>query len=399
MADAQKWIMDALVGVGGYETLRPDRTPWHELVGYDHGDLDAVFRQIRCVDMLPKAFADIARQVEAEAERAEAAGHVRTAWRFYLRAALLYGRGQYQIYRDSPFKARLHEKMTRCYQQVIHYNPTPVERIEIPFAGSALVGVLHLPAGPEPAPIVLLIPGMDAIKEERHVPCQWFVERGIAVLVLDGPGQGESLLRGIKVTVDNYEQAASAVIDDLARRGRVRIDRLAVFGTSMGSYWGTRILAHDPRVTACAVAMGCYGPMDVIFKAARPSFRQNYMYMSGITDDAAFDRMIEQMDLGTLASRLTRPYLMVHGEYDELHPLDHALAHYTRVPGPKALWVFEEEFHPMGRRAADFMPLMIDWLEERLDGKAVDCADERTCFRSRSRGGGRVPLGDALAIG
>ncbi len=390
MSSSQSWVMDVLFALGGYEALRPDRRPWHELVGYDHSDLEAVFDQARAVDMLPKAFARVAQQIEAEAARAEAAGHLRTAWRFFLRAALLYGRGQYHLYHDSPTKDRLHQQMVRCYEKVIAYNLNPAERVEIPFEGRSLAGVLQYPGGGSGSfPLVLLIPGMDAIKEERHLVAQWFVERGTAVLVLDGPGQGESLLRGIKVTVDNYERAGAAAIDYLTSRGPFDRDRVAVMGTSMGSYWATRITACDSRVKACAVAMGCYGPMDVIFKAARPSFRRNYMYMSGISDEAAFDAMIRQMHLADLEARVRVPYLMVHGEYDELNPLEHALVHYKGLPGPKAVWVFEDEFHPMGRRAADFMPLMLDWIEDRLNGRALQVDDERIYFPSRARGGGR----------
>ena len=66
------------------------------------------------------------------------------------------------------------------------------------------------------------------------------------LMVMDGPGQGISNLRKIRVTPDNYERAGSAVIDYLLTRPEVDPERFAIAGVSMGSSGG----CASPPMTA-----------------------------------------------------------------------------------------------------------------------------------------------------
>ena len=97
---------------------------------------------------------------------------------------------------------------------------------------------LHLPlvASP-PYPVVIMLPGMDTFKEKLV----WgygdkMLERGFAALAIDGPGQSEALVNGLKVTADNFADAGRACLDvDRLPQGS-RQQRIGVFGRSFGSY-------------------------------------------------------------------------------------------------------------------------------------------------------------------
>jgi len=54
---------------------------------------------------------------------------------------------------------------------------------------------------------------MDSVKEDMPLYGDALLERGIATLRLDGPGQGESNLRKIRVTENNYEVAGKNAVD------------------------------------------------------------------------------------------------------------------------------------------------------------------------------------------
>ena len=158
------------------------------------------------------------------------------------------------------------------------------------------------------------------------------------------------------------------------------------------SYWGTRIAAHDKRLKACATALGCYGNMEVIFNQAQPNFKTNFMYMAGYTDEAAFDAEIARhMHLRDVAPRVTCPYLMAHGEFDELTPVEDALATFRLVRAPKEIWVYDWEFHPLGGVAAELIASVADWLGEMLKGNHWGSMDHRY-FIGRD---GKVQVGSA----
>ena len=316
-----------------------------------------------------------ARHVIAIAEAAEKAGHHETAGELYWAASEHYREAQHCIFEDdNPEKIYLHGMLLKCFDKVMQYADHPIERVEIPFEGNYIQGVLHMLPGRPKAPTVVFCPGMDMTKEAfidaRHHP---FVARGLNCLHLDGPGQGTSNIRKIRVTLDNYERAGSAAIDFLSKRPEVDADKIAVSGFSMGSYWGMRLAALDKRVKAVATAAACYGPKTAIFEQASPRFKQVFMYMAGIHDEAEFDDFASKMVLDDVAGNVTCPALQVTGEYDPLAPLDTVLPIYEKVPTPKELWVIENDFHNPRNRpnfgGIDFFGFLADWINDALAGK------------------------------
>ena len=56
-----------------------------------------------------------------------------------------------------------------------------------------MVGYLRRPAarGDDPAPLVVLVPGLESTKEQFSTYEPFFLRRGVATLSVEGPGQGE----------------------------------------------------------------------------------------------------------------------------------------------------------------------------------------------------------------
>ncbi len=246
--------------------------------------------------------------------------------------------------------------------------------MEIPWGGHRLAALFHLLPDRRRAPTILLVPGMDMTKETLPSPLDnLFVKRGVHVLALDGPGQGASNLRKIRVDADNYADAGRAAIDWLVGRPEVDAERLGLLGMSMGTYWAPLVASRDRRVRACASAHACYGDKTSMFEQASPRFKQMFMYMAGIHDEAEFDRMAARMTLVGRAREIACPMLMVTGEYDPLCSLAEAFRVYDELPGPKEIWVFENEFHRVtNSRAlggAAIHGFMVDWLKDAMDGR------------------------------
>jgi pimeloyl-ACP methyl ester carboxylesterase len=223
-----------------------------------------------------------------------------------------------------------------------------------------------------------------------------FAKRGLHLMTLDGPGQGTSNLRKIRVTDDNFERAASAALDVLAALPEVDAARIGLAGVSMGSHWSMRLAARDRRIRAVASAAACYASKRDIFERSSPRFKQTFMYMAGMDDEDAFDAMAERMVLTGHAGRITCPCLMVVGEYDPLSPLDESIAVFDEVAGPKELWVLEDDFHGTGRAGSGgpnfggmtVFPVLADWLADVLFGRREVAAERRAFIRS-TRGPGQ----------
>jgi dipeptidyl aminopeptidase/acylaminoacyl peptidase len=214
----------------------------------------------------------------------------------------------------------------------------------------------------------MYIPGMDGVKEDTPMNNDPLLERGIAVLAVDGPGQGETRERGIKCTAGNYGDAGKLACDYLVKRPEIDADRLGVMGSSMGSYWAPRVVAEEPRFKACAVSGVCLEPGQyAIFNMSSPTFKLNYMYMAGYDDEAAFDDFAKTLTLKGIAAKITCPYLIVAGEDDEHCDMKFVYEFMGEIRGPKVLIVYEGEKHSI--RNPRSRTLVINWLADRLAGK------------------------------
>jgi len=383
----QRYVLDYLIMQTGRSML------------FDHGERQypptvKLYRQI------PKELEREARQKESIAAAAEAAGHDETALELYYGAAQAYAHAQHVIHLDdNRTKLRLNQRLQACFDKVIEHAGYPIEKVEVEWEGASISCLMHLLPDRRRAPIVLFIPGMDMVKELYPNPlANIFHRRGLHVLTMDGPGQGASNLRKIRVTQDNYERAASAVISYLLGRPEIDGDRLGVMGVSMGSYWGSRTAAYDHRVKALATVAACYGSKKPIFELASPRFKDIFMYMAGIHDEAEFDRMAEQMTCLGSGSSITCPHLMVVGEFDQLNYIEDSVALFRELGGPREMWLMEDESHTMmsmkGLGGVDARAHMVDWLGDVLLDRSPAGLDRFVRIGKQSQSGPFGPASD-----
>ena len=132
----------------------------------------------------------------AVARQSLAQGHRRSAGEAYVRAAVSYHFSKFVWVLDPALNRRNTEAAVRALYNAHELLDPTAERIEAPLSdGGAVVANLRRPAGTAPAPLVVLIPGLDSTKEEFFHWEQVFLDRGMATLSLDGPGRGRPASR------------------------------------------------------------------------------------------------------------------------------------------------------------------------------------------------------------
>ncbi|MBI2935166.1 MAG: alpha/beta hydrolase [Chloroflexi bacterium] len=329
-------------------------------------------------DDIPAVFGAMAGKWEETGSQAEKQGHPTAASEYYFVAANLYIAAHWAIFEDdNSLKISLNDRKNACMDRVIAYPPHPMERVEVPFEGRSLAAILHLPLkGKAPYPAVLALPGMDSVKEEMPYYGDPLLERGIAVLRIDGPGQGESNLRKIRVTASNYQEAGKSAVSLLSDRSEINKNAIGLFGTSMGSYWGLRVASAEPRLKAAAVSATCLEPgMNSLLNMASPTFKMNYMYMTGYNDEAAFDEFAGKLSLKGLGGKIKCAVAIEAGEYDELSPLQYTVDLFREIKAKtKKLYIFRGDRHSIADPRRNNMAS--DWLVDRLAGKPAGRGEE-----------------------
>lgn len=385
----QQWILDRLIRSGGIDTLMPDFFLFMQspVMGFNVADAVQVAAMTRGMATMRRAYIRVGEHRDALATAALAAGHEATARRHSHLAALAFAMAQYMVQEDgSTEKRALQDHARTAYDRVCSLSGGLVARIEVPFQddpafdGDSFPGLLHLPDTTGKHPCVIFIPGTDMTKEDVPNPeDNVFAKRGLACLSIDGPGQGESLVRGLKVHVAtwNYERAISAAIDVLAVHPNIDASRIAVFGCSTGSYWAPRAAIwearHGDRIRAVAGLAAQWEPHFITeFERAQPNFKTNYMYMAGRDDEMEFDAEAPLHVLEGLLKEISAPVLVAQGEFDELCTPDVVEGLMTELRTPHTLRVYENEFHPLGRVALEAYEGVADWLVDQLNGRPVD---------------------------
>ncbi len=377
----QRWLLDATIRTIGIDWDQGRSRYLLRPCGFDaEPDFVRIRERVKKLADIDREFALAARRREALGDAALAEGRSVTAREHYFTAAILWGGADWPHFEHDAAVVEYSARKNACYERFAELAPHPVRRVEIPFGSGSLPGYLHLPARHDGGrvPCVVAIPGMDSFKE-ISVPIYGdkLLERGIARLCIDGPGQGEALARGITVTATNYVDAGRAVFDWLRRQPEVDPDRLALHGTSMGSFWATQVASAVEGLAGCVVAGVCHEPgMRTIFNAASPTFKLRYMYMAGYTDEAAFDELAESLTLEGCAPAIACPYLAIAGEDDELSPIEHTYRLFDALRAPKQLVVYQGEKHSLGSGpAAQFGPnrdnLVADWYLDRFAGRPL----------------------------
>jgi dipeptidyl aminopeptidase/acylaminoacyl peptidase len=375
---AQRWLVDAVVGTVGVDW---DQGRTHYLqapCGPDAAaDFQGIRTRVRRFDDISREFERAAVRRERLAKEAEAAGHAVSARDHRYIASILYGGAQWPIFENDRRNLDLDTRKTECYTAYAERADHRVERVEIPSGASSLPGWLHLPPGHRGGalPTVLAVDGMDGFKEMLvSLYGDKLLARGLAVLALDGPGQGECTTRDIHATADSWLDAGRAIFPWMRARPEIDGERIAVSGVSFGSFWATQLAATDERLAGCAVALACHEPgCHTIFETASPTFKLRFMYMTGHDDEAEFDAFARTLSLRGIAGRVACPYLCVAGERDELSPIEHTYALFDELRVRKELMVFQGERHGLSSTTATFLGPdwnghIADWLADRLAG-------------------------------
>lgn len=373
---SQRWIADRffrLMGRSCFFWDNPEESLGAGIArGSNYFDLKDTGARIKCLDEYPKENIRTASRLEALGKREEAAGHYETAADYYYRACHFYIAAAWGIFdSDNEELIWLTERVDSAFDKVMKYNGKyPMERVEIPFEGKSFPGILTLTPSRQKAPTVLLVPGMDLHKENlTNQMNNAYVLRGMNTLAIDGPGQGESLVRKIWVDEENYGRAGKAAIDYLVKRPEVDGEKIGVYGISMGTYWGPLIAIHDSRVKALAVAASCQYNKDHIFNETSYNFRLRFMWMAGNVSDGEFDRMAAKMTLKGRESQIKCPHLLFHGEFDHLTDTEEVYEYFNRLGSEiKELRIYENEYHGVSRFADEVATMSADWLRDRLKG-------------------------------
>jgi acetyl esterase/lipase len=305
---------------------------------------------------------------EEKAAAAEKADDAAQAKDSFLKSYGYYGIARHP-FPSTAGKHHGYKKTREMFLAASKYFDIPVERVDIPLQGKAVIGHLRLPKK-LPAPMIMHWGGIDNWKEERHSFGEAFVKEGWGCFIIDSPGTGECP----ELAGPDAHIMHTTALEYLLKRAEVDANKIAVVGASFGGYWSTKLAHLAPDKLRAAVNWG--GGIHYFFQPEwqeRSRHADSYLFdlieaRANLFGKKTFDELCQVMpalsllDQGWL-DKPCAPMLIVNGKEDKQVPLDDfylLLEH----GNPKAIRLF-----PGGHMGsiANIFKTVIDWLHQKLD--------------------------------
>lgn len=333
--------------------------------GIDANDFQRITNSVEHWDDWCQAWSECGAMHARMGEQAEAWEHYESAAQHYFQAAISYHFGKYLfVHRPQELRAA-HDHVVAYYQRALPYFDYPGEHVAIPYEGGVtMYGILRKPWHIPKPPVVILVPGLDSVKEELHIYGNDFLRRGMAVLAIDGPGQGEMEFE--LPLRPEYEAPVHHAINYLETRPDVNSRRVGLMGVSFGGQFAVRAAAFEPRLKAAIENCGPYN-QSLNFKN-RPSIsRATMVHRLKVANEEEAIRRLQQFNLEGVAEKVTCPLLVIQGRRDRLVPPEQGERIAAEAPTAE-LWLFEDGNHVCNNIPYKHRPQQADWMREKLSG-------------------------------
>ena len=328
-----------------------------------------------------------ARAVETRGRERITEGHAVSGAQYLRRASAYYHVGERFLQPKSREGLDAYTRGVQSFRDAAKYITRPrIEHVEIPYGPTSLPA-LYVHAEPAnksgKVPAVVFFDGLDVTKEIQYFKgVSDLVARGVACLIVDGPGNGESIrFRGLYLRPDT-EHYATPAWEYLAARPEIDAKRIGVMAISLGGYYAPRAAAFEQRY-ACCLAWGAQWDYQKIWRdrferlarADTPSLSVAAQHISWVLNASSQDdalKKLEPFKLEGIVQKITCPFLMLHGEGDEQIPLSEAKKCFDAVGSKhKIMKIFTREeggyHHCQIDNQSICSAYMWDWLEQVLE--------------------------------
>jgi dienelactone hydrolase len=310
-------------------------------------------------------------KIAARGRDAMRAGHKLTAASCFMRASRYYQTGERFIHPRSQRSQDVYAQSVSLFKEASGLIRRPhIEPVEVPYENTSLPALLVHP-DPEatrgrPAPAMVFFDGFDVTKELQYgygVPD--LAARGVGCLIVDGPGNGESVRFRNLPLIAETERYATPVYEYLAGRKEFDEKRIGVMALSLGGYYAPRAAAFEKRLKACIALSGPFDFLDC-WERLPELTRETFRVRSHCADEPAAKRNAATLSLKGVAKSIACPLCIVAGKQDRLVPWQDAERLAREASGKVELMLIADGNHVANNRGYRWRLQTADWMADRL---------------------------------
>jgi pimeloyl-ACP methyl ester carboxylesterase len=232
-----------------------------------------------------------------------------------------------------------------------------------------IAGVLHHPAG-QPCGAVILCHGMESSKNSEKLIYlgRVLAKRGFLTLRFDFAYVGESSEKFEDITysgeVDDLRAACSFIRDRSS-------GRIGILGSSMGGTVALLFAAEDPGIAALVTIAAPVHPeafpRRILDREALQKWRdRGFTFYNRQRLNLALLEDLETINVPESARKIACPLLIIHGDNDDVVPVEEAHELNACIPGKRKLLILKGTDHRLSNPVTMQQALAeaVDWLTE-----------------------------------
>lgn len=355
------------------ETVAPAEVLWRSMsvtrlldIGVDYADVLSLQKLTGEGMAWDVAAEQIADEQLARAEHAAAAGHFVTAGEAYRASIACVMTAQMAYNFDTDRKVELYGRLTEIAQRAAELSAPVWERVELPLGTGHLYGWLVAPQGPVTGTVVIF-GGQSGWGLSYLRAAEALNRRGIAALLAEGPGQGDTRMRGGVLLDVDVRAAYSSFVSYLTERPELGAC-VGLWGNSLGGLYAGTTAASDSRVTAVCVNGA---PAKPTLMGMR-TFDEQAAAMLGVNDEASVQRNFDRISLQS-GDRIGCPVLVLHGEQDPIVSLAEQQPFLDAAPdGQATLKTWADGEHTIYNHGVERTAFVSDWFVEQFAAAGAD---------------------------
>ena len=232
-----------------------------------------------------------------------------------------------------------------------------------------LAANLYVPQGADGwCPAIIVCHGFGSCKENYAAFGERAVAAGMAALIMDLRGHGES---GGQLDGNVFNDVAAA-LQFLLSRGEINPTRIAIRGSSLGAWLAIHTAAHLKDLSpVIGVATTNEAQMTILLEEVALVQRGHTSPMVPHTlprvDVNAMTQLLYRLDIQKAVRKIQpRPLLLIHCEGDDQVPAHTSQRIYDEATEPKALWLLPGGDHRFAQHDPEIDRRMLDWLRISL---------------------------------
>ena len=215
--------------------------------------------------------------------------------------------------------------------------------------GEKLAGILHHPKSENARGAVLLCHGMESNKESDKLMflSRALAQRDLLTLRFDFAGVGESTGSFANITYSAEVEDLQAAFSFMRAR---HAGKIGILGSSMGGTVALLFAARNPDVAALVTLAAPLHPERFLSRLSTPEELQQwrergFIFYHGQRINVSLLNDLEKMNVVHALRKINCPVLILHGDRDDVVPVEEAHELHHHLPGMSKLSILAGADH------------------------------------------------------